>query len=107
MKETYLPELLRCILASHALQDLRAARVFVDELGHVVDIAVDDDVQALLGAGVGGDVGRGECLRHFVHRVQRGGVCVRMRVWSESGDRMGRRCSDVKKRGSLGRRGRG
>ena len=27
-----LPELLRCVLASHALEDLCAARVFVEEI---------------------------------------------------------------------------
>lgn len=63
--KTNLPKLLRRILPRDALQDLRAARVLVDEVGDVVDAAVDDDVEALVGRVVRGDVGGGELLRHF------------------------------------------
>lgn len=71
---TYLPELLRGILARNALEDLGSAGVLVDELGHVVDVAVDDDVEALVGRVVGGDVGGGEGLGHFVVISERSGV---------------------------------
>ena len=54
----YLPELLGCILASDALQDLCASGVLVHELGNIVYAVVDDDVQALFGVIVGGHVGR-------------------------------------------------
>lgn len=64
MEAAYLPELLRGILAGNALQDLGASGVLVDEGGHVVDAAVDDDVEALVGGIVGGDVGGGEGLGH-------------------------------------------
>lgn len=60
----HLPELLGRILASNALEDLRAARVLVDKFGHVVHVVIDDDVHALVGAVVGGDIGGGEGLRH-------------------------------------------
>lgn len=60
----YLPELLRSILTRHTLQDLRAAGVLVNELGDVVDGRVDDDVHALVGIVVGGDLGGGEGLGH-------------------------------------------
>jgi hypothetical protein len=60
----YLPELLRGILACDTLEDLCAAGVLVGEFGDVVDVCVDDDVHALVGGVVGGDVGWGECLRH-------------------------------------------
>ena len=75
---TYLPELLRSILTSNALQDLRAAGVLVNELGDVVNGRVDDNVHALIGVVVGGDLGRGEGLgRH-------GGRCVGgVRLWVE------------------------
>lgn len=63
--ETYLPELLRCILARNTLENLRATGVLVDEIRDVEDVAVDDDVQALVGGVVRGDVGGGEGLGHF------------------------------------------
>lgn len=63
-RNKYLPELLGCILSSDALEDLRTTGVLVDEVGHIVDAAVDDDIHALVGAVVGGDIGRGERLRH-------------------------------------------
>jgi hypothetical protein len=34
--------------------------VLVDEVGNIVDVAIDDDVEALLGRVVGGNVGGGE-----------------------------------------------
>lgn len=40
--------------------------MLVDEIRHVVDVLVDDDVEALVGGVVGGDVGRGEGLGHFL-----------------------------------------
>ena len=49
-RSTYLPELLASILASHSLQDLRSTRVFIHETSHLVNIVVDDNVQALLDA---------------------------------------------------------
>ena len=61
---SYLPELLRRVLASNALEDLRTAGVLVDEVGHVEDLVVDDDVHARVGGLVVGDVGRGEGLGH-------------------------------------------
>lgn len=63
--ETNLPELLRCILPRDTFQDLCAAGVLVDEIRHVVDVLVDDDEEALVGAVVRGDVGGGEGLGHF------------------------------------------
>ena len=39
--------------------------MLVDEIRDVVDVAVDDDVQALVGGLVRGDVGGGEGLGHF------------------------------------------
>lgn len=42
-----LPELLGRILAGYALEDLLAAGVIILELGQVIHIAVDDDVQAV------------------------------------------------------------
>ena len=53
------------VLARDALQDLGTARVLVNELGHVVDAAVHDDVHALLGRGVGRDLGYGDCFGHL------------------------------------------
>ena len=63
--DAYLPKLLRSILASNALQNLGSARVLIHEVGHVVDVGVDDDVEALVGAVVGGDVCGGEGFGHF------------------------------------------
>ena len=63
-RKPYLPELLRGVLASNALQDLGTARVLVDELGDIVDVAVDDDVEALVWVVVGGDVCGGEGFGH-------------------------------------------
>lgn len=40
---TYLPEWLGGVLAGHSLEDLGAAWVLVDKLGHVVHLVVDDD----------------------------------------------------------------
>lgn len=37
--------------------------MLVDEVGYIVDIAIDDDVEALLGRVVGGNVGGGEWMR--------------------------------------------
>lgn len=62
---TNLPELLGRILSSNTLQNLRATGMLVDEVGHVVDVLVDDDVETLIGGVVGGDVGGGEGLGHF------------------------------------------
>lgn len=39
--------------------------MLVDEIRHVVDVLVDDDEEALVGAVVRGDVGGGEGLGHF------------------------------------------
>lgn len=39
--------------------------MLVDKVGHVVDVLVDDDVEPLVRAVVGGDVGGGEGLGHF------------------------------------------
>lgn len=63
---SHLPELLGCVLSCYALQDLCTAGVFVDEVGYVEDVAVDDDVEAFVGGVVGGHVGGGECLGHNV-----------------------------------------
>jgi hypothetical protein len=63
--KTYLPELLRGILASYTLEDLCAAGVFVDKLGYIEDIVVDDDVEALIGSFVGSHFSGCEFLRHF------------------------------------------
>lgn len=67
--QSYLPELLRRILTSNTLEDLRAAGVLVDELGDVVDGGVDDDVHALVGIVVASDFGGGEGLGHFGGRI--------------------------------------
>lgn len=61
----YLPKLLRRILARNTLKNLRTTGMLVDEIRDVVDVAVDDDVQALVGGLVRGDVGGGEGLGHF------------------------------------------
>lgn len=63
-QQTYLPELLRGVLASDALEDLGAAGVLVDEVGDVVDAVVDDDVHALVGRVVGRDFGLGDRFGH-------------------------------------------
>lgn len=59
-----LPELLGGILPRDPLENLRSTGMVVDELGHVVDVVVDDDVQALFGGFVGGDLRGGEGLGH-------------------------------------------
>lgn len=71
-----LPKLLGRVLAGHALQDLGAARVLVDEFGHVVDGGVDDAVQdGLVGSllcGVDGlGIGRREERDVHVHAIVR------------------------------------
>jgi hypothetical protein len=63
-EDTHLPELLGSILAGYALQDLCAAGVLIHELGHVVDVAIDDNVEAFFGGVVGSHVGGSEGLRH-------------------------------------------
>lgn len=63
---SHLPELLGGVLACDTLEDLGATGVLVDEGGDVEDVVVDDDVEALLGGVVGGDVRGGECLGHGV-----------------------------------------
>lgn len=63
-RKTHLPELLRGILPSNPLQNLRATRMLVDEIRHVVDVAVDDDIEAVVGCVVRRHV-LGSELRHF------------------------------------------
>lgn len=82
---TYLPELLRGILPSNTFKDLGATRVFVDEVGYVVDIAVDDNVEALIRGVVGGNVSGRERLGHFeggkdVDRSDQKTRCVEQRI---------------------------
>lgn len=60
------------ILPRDPLENLRSTGMVVDELGHVVDVVVDDDVQALFGGFVGGDLRGSEGLGH-------GGLFVRIR----------------------------
>lgn len=62
-----LPKGLGGVLAGDALQNLLAARVVVLEAGEVVDVAVNNGVQAV-GLVVRGHVGRGKALGH-------GGCC--------------------------------
>lgn len=88
---THLPELLRGILARNALEDLGAAWVLIDEVGHVVDAVVDDDIEALVGRVVRGDVGGREGLGHvegvFCDCVKlRGRKKIRTRRWGMTGD---------------------
>ena len=64
-KNTYFPELLRGILARYTLKNLCAAGVLVDKVGYIENIAVDDDVEALIGSLVVGHFSRGERFRHF------------------------------------------
>lgn len=71
---TYLPELLRGVLAGDALEDLGAAGVLVDEVGDVVDAVVDDDVHALVGRVVGRDFGLGDRFGHCLVVLGLGGV---------------------------------
>lgn len=61
---THLPELLGCVLAGHPFQDLAATGVLIDEVCHVVDVAIDDDVEAFVGIVVAGHVGGGEGFGH-------------------------------------------
>jgi hypothetical protein len=56
----YLPKLLGGVLARYALEDLRAAGMLIDEVGYIVDIAIDNDVEALISSVVGGNVGGSE-----------------------------------------------
>lgn len=65
----YLPELLRCVLASYSLQDLCAARVFVYKGSQLVYAIVDYDVKALLDSAVLLDFVCGEGLGHVDGRV--------------------------------------
>ena len=61
----YFPKLLACILATHSLQDFRAARVLGDEVRHVIDDSVDDYVLAIAGIlSVFRHVVGGEYFRH-------------------------------------------
>ena len=64
-RRAYFPELLGGILPCNTFEDFGATGVLVDEVGHVVDILVDDNVEALIRGVVGGDVGGSESLRHF------------------------------------------
>lgn len=48
-KWTYLPKLLRSILSCNALQNLCSSGVLIDEVCDVVDSAVHDDVETLVG----------------------------------------------------------
>jgi len=69
-----LPKLLRRILPADSLQDLSATRVFVNEIGHVVDGVVDYNVLAVTGrGGVFRHVGGGECFGHGCGDDARGG----------------------------------
>lgn len=72
---THLPKLLRGILASNPLQNLCASRVLVDEIRHVVDVAVDDDVEAVIGCVVRRHV-LGSELRHFSFLLCCAFLCV-------------------------------
>lgn len=56
----HLPELLACVLATDTLQDLSSSWVLVHELGHLVDTAIDDDVQTLVWGAVLADLAGGE-----------------------------------------------
>ena len=60
----YLPELLGCVLAADALQDLGSAWVLVDKAAHLVDAIVDDDVQPLLHRVVLRHLLLADCLGH-------------------------------------------
>jgi hypothetical protein len=60
-----LPKLLRRILARNTLENLAAAGVLVDELGHVKHAIVDYDVEPGVGGVVAGHVGWGELFGHF------------------------------------------
>lgn len=83
-----LPELLGSVLSGNTLEDccmsvaisffivypllsltLLSTRVLIGELGDIVDILVNDDVQ-VLGLVVGGHIGHGESLRHGVCDVK-------------------------------------
>ena len=57
-------ELLGCIFSRHALENLGSAWMIVQEIRHVVNAAVDDDVQSLVGTVVLRDFCRCECFRH-------------------------------------------
>ena len=62
--EIDLPELLAGILSSDTLQDLCATWVLVYKCVHLVNIVVDDDVEALLDCVVLGDLLRCEGFGH-------------------------------------------
>lgn len=63
---TNLPKLLRRILSSNPLQNLRTTGMLVDKVGNVVYALVNDDVETALGSVVAGHVGGGELLvGHF------------------------------------------
>lgn len=57
------PELLGGVLASYTLKDLLAAGVIILELGQVVDVAVDNDVE-VVGLVVRSNVADSKCLGH-------------------------------------------
>ena len=59
-----LPKLLTRVLSRHSLQDLRSTGMFIDELGDVVDVVVDDYVHALVRGVVGCDVLGSEYFGH-------------------------------------------
>lgn len=56
LRATYLPKLLTCILAGHALEDLCAAGVLVNEGCHVVDCVVDAEEDGVVCFGGLGEV---------------------------------------------------
>ena len=60
----YLPELLSRILSTNSSEDLCAAGMFVNETAHLINIAVDDDVETLVHSVMLAHVFGGEFFRH-------------------------------------------
>lgn len=61
---TYLPELLGRVFPTYSLQNLCTTGMLVYEAAHLVYIAVDDDVEALVDCIVLAHLFGGEFLRH-------------------------------------------
>ena len=61
----YLPEALGGIFSARALEDLGAARVLGEELGHIVDGAIDNDPEPFFFGLVLGDLSGCVLFRHL------------------------------------------
>lgn len=63
---TYFPKLLSSIFSRHALENLDAARMFINKVGHIVHTLVNNDVEAALRVIISGHLGWRE---HFVGHI--------------------------------------